>query len=97
MKGFVYILTNDNNTVLYTGVTGNLRERVKEHIEKRHPGSFTARYNIRKLVYFESFSSIALAIKREKQIKAGSRKKKLDLINGSNVEWRDLINDLSGL
>ena len=96
MNGFVYILTNDNNTVLYTGVTSNLRERVKEHKEKSHPGSFTARYNIKILVYFESFNSIALAIKREKQIKAGSRKKKLDLINSINAEWRDLLNDLSG-
>ena len=97
MKGFVYIMTNDNNTVLYTGVTSNLKERVKEHKAKSHPGSFTARYNIRKLVYFESFDNITLAIKREKQIKAGSRKKKLDLINSSNAEWRDLINDLIGL
>jgi putative endonuclease len=96
MKGFVYILTNDNDTVLYTGVTSNLRERVKEHKGKSHPGSFTARYNIRKLVYFESFSSIALAIKREKQIKAGSRKRKLDLISYNNPEWRDLMTDVDG-
>ena len=83
-------MTNDNDTVLYTGVTSNLRGRVKEHMGNMHPGSFTARYNIRKLVYYESFDSIVEAIKREKQIKAGSRKKKLDLINGSNPEWRDL-------
>ena len=75
MKGFVYIMTNDNNTVLYTGVTSNLKERVKEHKEKIHPGNFTGRYNIRKLVYYVSFDSIGQAIKREKQIKAGSRKK----------------------
>jgi putative endonuclease len=94
MKGFVYIMTNDNNTVLYTGVTSNLKGRVKEHTEKLHRGSFTARYSIRKLVYYESFDSISQAIIREKQIKAGSRKKKLDLINISNPEWRDLTIDL---
>jgi putative endonuclease len=93
MKGFVYIMTNDNNTVLYTGVTSNLKKRVKEHKKKLHPGSFTRRYNIRKLVYFECFTSIGEAIKREKQIKGGSRKKKLELINSSNPEWRDLTID----
>lgn len=91
---YVYIMTNDNNTVLYTGVTSNLIGRVKEHKENLHPESFTARYNIRKLVYYESFESIVEAIKREKQIKAGSRKKKLDLINGSNPEWTDLYFNL---
>jgi putative endonuclease len=80
--------------ILYTGVTSNLRGRVKEHKENKHPGSFTARYNIRKLVYFESFDSIVEAIKREKQIKAGSRKKKLYLINSSNPEWMDLYFNL---
>jgi putative endonuclease len=96
MKGFVYIMTNDNNTVLYTGVSSDIKERVKYHKEKHHPGSFTARYNIRKLVYYECFDNIGQAIKREKQIKAGSRKKKLDLITRSNPEWRDLIIDLEG-
>ena len=96
MKGFVYIMTNDNNTVLYTGVTSNLKERVKEHKEKSHPGSFTERYNIKKLVYFEYFAIIGEAIKKEKQIKAGSRKRKLDLIGGRNPEWLDLTNDLVG-
>ena len=86
-------MTNDNNTVLYTGVTSNLNMRVKEHKEKLHQGSFTARYNIRKLIYFESFDTIGDAIKREKQIKGGSRKKKLELINSSNPEWRDLTID----
>jgi putative endonuclease len=87
-------MTNDNDTVLYTGVTSNLIGRVKEHKENLHPESFTARYNIRKLVYYESFASIVEAIKREKQIKAGSRKKKLNLINGSNPEWKDLYFNL---
>jgi putative endonuclease len=90
MRGFVYIMTNDNNTVLYTGVTSDLIERVKEHKEKRHQGSFTARYSIRKLIYYESFDSIGQAIKREKQIKGGSRKKKIELINLMNPEWEDL-------
>jgi len=94
MKGFVYVMTNDNNTVLYTGVTSDIKDRLIKHIEKSYPGSFTARYNIRKLVYFECFKSIGEAIKREKQIKAGSRKKKVDLINGYNHEWRDLSIDL---
>jgi len=83
-------MTNDNNTVLYTGVTSDLIERVKEHKEKRHQGSFTARYSIRKLIYYESFDSIGQAIKREKQIKGGSRKKKIELINLMNPEWEDL-------
>ena len=83
-------MTNDNNTVLYTGVTSDLIERVKEHKEKRHQGSFTARYSIRKLIYYESFDSIGQAIKREKQIKGGSRKKKIKLINLMNPEWEDL-------
>ena len=83
-------MTNDNNSVLYTGVTSNLKERVKEHKEKRYPGSFTANYNIRKLVYFESLATIGEAIKREKQIKGGSRKKKINLINRINPEWKDL-------
>ena len=90
MKGFVYIMTNDNNTVLYTGVTSDLRVRVREHKEKRYPESFTGRYNIRKLVYFQSFTSITEAIRREKQIKGGSRKKKIELINRMNPEWQDL-------
>jgi putative endonuclease len=94
MKGFVYIMANDNNTVLYTGVTSDLKDRVTKHKEKLYRGSFSARYNIRKLVYFECFGSIGEAIKREKQIKGGSRKKKLDLIKGSNPEWKDLTNDL---
>jgi putative endonuclease len=90
MKGYVYIMANNNNTVLYTGVTSDLKVRIKEHREKRYPGSFTGRYNIGKLVYFERFASITEAINREKQIKGGSRKKKVELINLVNPEWRDL-------
>jgi putative endonuclease len=90
MKGFVYIMTNNNKTVLYTGVTSDLKERVTQHKVKKHPDSFSARYNICKLVYFESFNTIGEAIIREKQIKGGSRKDKVELIIGMNPEWADL-------
>ena len=90
---YVYILTNKNHTVLYTGVTNNLKRRVSEH--RQGIGSkFTKRYNVHKLVYFEQTPSRETAITREKQIKAGSRKKKLDLINGMNPGWEDLAETL---
>lgn len=91
MKGFVYIMTNQNNTVLYTGVTSDLVDRVLKHKLKKYPDSFSAKYNIDKLVYFEELDTIGEAINREKQIKGGSRKKKIDLINSLNPEWNDLI------
>lgn len=87
---FVYIMTNKYNTVLYTGVTNNLERRVHEHQEKRG-GAFTARYNIAKLVYMETYPDIREAIAREKQIKAGSRQDKIDLIKCINPEWKDLM------
>jgi putative endonuclease len=90
---FVYIMTNKTNTVLYTGVTNNLPRRVYEHKEKIG-SKFTARYNVNKLVYYEVFQDAYSAIAREKQIKAGSRKKKLDLINGMNPDWRDLSDEM---
>ena len=89
----VYILTNQRNTVFYTGVTGDLGARVYEHREKLLPG-FTNRYNVSKLVYYEAGYDASGTIAREKQIKAGSRQKKIDLINRSNPEWRDLYDDL---
>jgi len=92
--GYTYILTNDNNTVLYTGVTNDLKRRVTEHKTKFNPKSFTARYNINKLVYYETFGRITDAIAREKQLKAGSRKKKMDLINSINMEWKDLYEEI---
>ena len=85
---FIYILTNKNHTVLYTGVSNDLRRRVYEHKEKLNKG-FTYKYNVDKLVYFEHFDHINAAISREKQIKAGSRQKKLDLINSGNPDWID--------
>lgn len=94
--GAVYILTNRNNNVLYTGVTSDLYARLIEHKEKRYPQSFTARYNVSKLVYFEGFHSIEEAIAREKQIKAGSRKKKIELIESINSEWVDLFEEIKG-
>jgi len=76
-EGYVYLLTNKSNTVIYTGVTNNLPKRVYEHKEKLIRG-FTSKYNVNKLVYFEAYDSIQDAIAREKQIKAGSRRKKND-------------------
>ena len=90
---FVYILTNKHHTVLYTGVTNDLHRRVTEHKEKVAKG-FASKYNVDKLVYFEHFTYIQDAIAREKQIKAGSRKKKLDLINSLNPDWIDLYHTL---
>lgn len=91
---YVYILTNKKHTVLYTGVTGNLYERVKQH--KSGTGSkFTSRYHVNKLIYIEVFSNPYNAISREKQIKAGSRQDKINLINDMNPEWSDLLNKLS--
>jgi putative endonuclease len=87
----VYIMTNTHNTVLYTGVTNNLKRRVNEHVLKLNPRSFTAFYNIHKLVYHEEFIYIEDAIAREKQIKAGSRKNKIKLIEKSNKGWADLF------
>ena len=83
-------MTNNNNNVLYTGVTRNITVRVTQHKAKKHPDSFSARYNVCKLVYFEIFKTIGEAINREKQIKSGSRKKKIELINGMNPERIDL-------
>lgn len=86
-------MTNKNNTVLYTGVTNDLKRRVYEHKEKLIDG-FTKKYNVNKLVYFEFTSDINSAIQREKQIKAGSRQKKIDLINSINKDWKDLNNEI---
>ncbi len=86
---YVYIITNKRNTVLYTGVTNDLKKRVHQHKTKLIDG-FTKKYNISKLVYYEVFSDIYNAITREKQIKGGSRKRKIDLINSINSNWSDL-------
>jgi putative endonuclease len=90
---YVYIMTNAKHTVLYTGVTNDLKRRVWEHKGKLVE-SFTKKYHIDMLMYFEVSESVESAILREKQIKAGSRKKKIDLINSMNNEWCDLYGEL---
>lgn len=87
---YVYIMTNKNNTVFYTGVTNDLMRRVAEHKERRDLQSFTARYNVTKLVYCESCKYVKDAIAREKQIKSGSREKKAALVERDNPNWEDL-------
>ena len=82
-------MTNKHNTVLYTGITNNLKKKIYEHKEKLVAG-FTKKYNIAKLVYYEVFDDPENAISREKQIKAGSRQKKIQPITSINREWRDL-------
>ena len=90
---YVYILTNKANTVLYTGITNDLQRRVYEHQAKLANG-FTKRYNVSELVYYEIFDDPENAIAREKQIKAGPRRKKVALVNGLNREWADLYEGL---
>jgi putative endonuclease len=87
---YVYILTNKYNTVLYTGVTNDLESRVLEHRSPENRG-FTARYKVHKLVYYEEYGDVVEAIAREKQIKAGSRQKKVDLIVSMNPLWEELM------
>jgi len=90
---YVYLLCNNNNTTLYTGITSNLKKRVWEHKYKVVKG-FSQRYNIGKLVYYEIFDDPEMAIVREKQIKAGSREKKIQLVVSLNPEWQDLYDVL---
>jgi putative endonuclease len=92
-KGYVYILFNKRNGTLYTGVTSNLPKRVYEHKKKLVPG-FTNKYGIDKLGYYEMHSSILFAIEREKQIKGGSRKRKLAFIESMNPDWKDLYESI---
>jgi putative endonuclease len=92
---YVYLLTNFTNRVIYTGVTGDLLARVKQHREKMNEG-FTNRYNVWKLVYFEQTQEVYSALEREKQIKAGSRQAKVALVESSNPKWRDLYPELLG-
>ncbi len=86
---FVYILSNQSRTVFYTGVTNDLTKRVYEHRNNLTKG-FTSNYNVKDLLYYEIFRDINLAIAREKQIKGGSRKKKLELIESMNKDMKDL-------
>jgi putative endonuclease len=86
-------MTNKTNNVLYTGVTSNLRRRAYEHREQIVEG-FTKKYNVHKLVFYEAYQEPESAIHREKQIKAGSRAKKVALIEAMNPEWKDLYDEL---
>jgi len=88
-QGYVYLLCNKSNSTIYTGVTNDLKVRVYQHKEKSIEG-FTKKYNVNKLVYYEIFDDMENAIMREKQIKAGSRKKKIDLIIKDNPGFEDL-------
>lgn len=92
---FVYILTNKYNRVLYVGVTNSLVRRGYEHKEKlSFHNSFTKKYNLSKLVYYEIFDNIEFAIAREEQIKGGSRQDKINLVNNNNPEWEDLYTEV---
>ena len=92
--GCIYILTNKNKTTLYVGVTSDLKTRVYQHKNHLFENSFTARYNLELLVYYEVFHNIKDAIVREKKIKAGSRKNKENLINSINPQWKDLSDEI---
>ena len=89
--GCVYIITNKWHTTLYTGVTSDLYSRILDHKEKKYPTSFSARYNLHKLVYYESFIYIEEAINREKEMKHFTRARKERLINKMNPKWEDLF------
>jgi putative endonuclease len=90
----VYIMTNAHNTVIYSGVTNNIARRVYEH-KNGLGGIFTKKYNVNKLVYYEVGDNVSAALAREKQIKGGSRKKKIDLINSVNPDWKDLFDEIT--
>ena len=94
MTYYVYILTNRHKTVLYTGVTNDLIRRVYEHKSHADPNSFTAKYKVDKLVYYEETRDVKAAIEREKQIKSWSRNRKTDLILETNPHWVDLYNQI---
>ena len=93
MKYYIYLLTNKSDSVIYTGMTNNLQRRINEHREG-FGSKFTKKYNVRKLVYYEEFENVYDAIQREKQIKGGSRKKKLELIHSMNPLFTDLYDQL---
>ncbi len=92
---YVYLITNQRHTVIYVGFTSDLVRRIWEHRNHAVKG-FTDKYNIEKLVYYEVFEDRDAALVREKQIKAGSRQKKMDLINKTNPDWRDLYDSILG-
>ncbi|HMK20600.1 MAG TPA: GIY-YIG nuclease family protein [Chitinophagaceae bacterium] len=97
MGGWVYIMCSNNHSTLYVGVTSNIASRVYEHKHKMYPTSFSARYNCVKLVYYRRFELIVDAIAEEKRIKGRNRRKKEELINSINPEWKDLYDDIKYL
>ncbi|WP_282043582.1 GIY-YIG nuclease family protein [Winogradskyella flava] len=94
MKHYVYIITNKKHGVLYIGKTKRLKTRIYQHKTKAHPNTFSARYNLNKLVYFEAFETEDEARLREKQMKKWNRAWKLELIEKSNPEWKDLYKEI---
>ena len=96
MQYYVYIMTNKNCTVLYTGITNNLVRRVYEHKNHLDKDSFTAKYKVTRLVYFEETSDVKAAIEREKQIKSWNRDRKTSLIMDMNPKWIDLYSRILG-
>ena len=90
MSGFVYIMASRKSGTLYTGVTSDLLHRVFEHKDKAHPKSFTARYNVNRLVWFKEFDNITEAITHEKRVKRWRRAWKVEMIERTNPEWSDL-------
>ena len=95
-QSYVYILFNKKNGTLYTGVTSDLIKRVYEHKNGMFPDSFTGKYDVNKLGYYEVFGDVKYAIEREKQIKSGSRRAKLELIEKENANWQDLYEEIAG-
>ena len=94
-SGFVYIITNTHHTTLYVGATNNLPARIIQHRDKIDPKSFSARYNLHKLVYYEAFDQVHDAFVREYQIKSWSRVRKEVLIASMNPEWKDLFDEIA--
>jgi putative endonuclease len=92
-QGYTYIMSNKKNGTLYIGVTSNLIKRVYEH-KSNFVDGFTKKYNLKILVYYEVFDDIVEAIRREKQLKSGSRGKKIELIESMNKEWNDLYESI---
>ncbi|TDO28724.1 GIY-YIG nuclease family protein [Sediminibacterium goheungense] len=88
--GYVYILTNSSKTMLYVGVTSDLTKRIRQHQQKVYSKSYTAKYNIHLLIYYETYALVVDAIKREKEIKGWSRSKKEKLIKVKNPNWEIL-------
>jgi putative endonuclease len=96
MPSYVYILGNKTAGTLYTGVTSNLIKRIAEHKQKIHKESFTSRYNVTRLVWYEMHTDIESAICRETQIKNWQRAWKIEIIEKTNPDWRDLYDKLTG-